>query len=162
MGIDRTGAGTDKPAEATEEPPPPDRRPPPDRPGAEGAPSRADSRNGAAAANDTSTQATDKPGEEKPDTVQASQETSGEQDSTAAEDKPEMPGTSEVNESSSNDNGISGGRHETGPGEADTGGTPETEQRSEETRDADGREQALDSQATSQDNTWVTPGSLET
>jgi hypothetical protein len=94
MGVDRTGAGTDQPAEAVEEPPPADRRPPPDRPGAEGAPSRADSRNGAAAANETSTQAAEKQGEDKPDTDQREQAPDGQttpHDSTSTDETDRHP-----------------------------------------------------------------------
>jgi hypothetical protein len=89
MGADRVSDGTDTNAETVEEQP--DRRPPPppDKPGTDGYPTRADSRNGAAAANDTSTQNTEKQAETKPDTARPPQETSGEEDSTAARKKPE-------------------------------------------------------------------------
>lgn len=149
MGADRINDGTDANTEAVEEEPAADRRPPPppDRPGTDGYPSRADSRNGAAAANE-STPVTDEAREEKPDTAQASQETSREQDLTAGEDRSKTPGTS--GESSSKDDGVSDQRYETGRGEADTGGTPEREQRPEE---PGGREQRLDGQAAPHDST---------
>jgi hypothetical protein len=158
MGVDRTGTGTDDPGEAAEQPPPPDRRPPPDRPGAEGAPSRADSRNGAAAANDTSDQAAENQSEDKPDTAQSSQETSGEQGFMAVEDRPETPGMSEVNEreSPTKDDGVADVGYETGHGEADTGGRPEAQQPSGETGNpshAGEQERPLDGRATRRDST---------
>jgi hypothetical protein len=54
MSVDRTNSGTDTDAEAIDERPSADRHPspPPDRPGIEGHPSRAESRRGAAAANE--------------------------------------------------------------------------------------------------------------
>jgi hypothetical protein len=125
MGVDRAGAGADDPHEAAEEPPPPDHRPPPDRPGSEGAPSRADSRNGAAAANETSTQAAENQGEGKPDTAQASQESPEREDNTTLENEPETPGTSKSNEGSSNDD-RSGEQYDNNP-------TPEVEGQPEST-----------------------------
>jgi hypothetical protein len=123
MGVDRTGADTDNPAEAAEEPPPPERRPPPDRPGAEGVPSRADSRNGAAAANETSPQAAEDQGEDKPDTAQARQEPERE-DNTTVENEPEASGTSESNEGPGNDD-AGGGRYDNIAVQEDPGGRPE-------------------------------------
>ncbi|MDN3355110.1 hypothetical protein [Actinomadura sp. DC4] len=70
MTADRTTIG-DTDAEVTEEPAAPERRTPADAPGADGAPSRADSRAGAAAANDTTSSRTDQePGEDKPEAAQ--------------------------------------------------------------------------------------------
>jgi hypothetical protein len=155
MSVDRTGASTDKPAEAAEEPPPAERLPPPDRPGAEGAPSRADSRNGAAAANETSTQAAEKQGEDKPDTAQASQESPEREDNTTVEKDPETPGTSESIESSSNDDG-SGEQYDNNSTQEDTGGRPDIAQPSDELgdpKDTDQREQAPDGQTTPHDST---------
>jgi hypothetical protein len=155
MGVDRTGAGTDKPAEPVEEPPPAERRPPPDRPGAEGAPSRADSRNGAAAANETSTQAAEKQGEKKPDVAQPSQETS-ERKNTTAEIEPEALGTPESDRGVSEDDSNNGERYGTGHTQADTTGRPEAEQPSEEIGDLKGGnrgEQAPDGQAAPRDGT---------
>jgi hypothetical protein len=155
MGVDRPGAGTDDPGEAAEEPPPPERRPPPDRPGAEGAPSRADSRNGAAAANETSDQAAENQGENEPDTAQARPETSEREDNTTVENEPEAPGTSESNEALSNDDG-SGERNDNHPTQKDPAGRPDTAQPSEEAgdpKDTDRRNQAPDGQAVPHDNT---------
>jgi hypothetical protein len=75
MGLDRTGAGPDDGAEPVEQPPPVDRRPPPDGIGDEGHPSRADSRSGAAAANETGAQATGKHREDNVTGGQGSDET---------------------------------------------------------------------------------------
>jgi hypothetical protein len=130
MGVDRAGAGADDPGEAAEEPPPPDRRPPPDRPGAEGAPSRADSRNGAAAANDARDQAAENQGEEKPDTAQESQETSEREGNTTVDNEPETPGTSESNEGLSNDDG-SAELYDNNPTQEAAGGSPDTAQPSD-------------------------------
>jgi hypothetical protein len=52
MAVERTIAAADNDAETVDEPPAPERRPPRDDPGTESVPSRADSRNGAAAANE--------------------------------------------------------------------------------------------------------------
>jgi hypothetical protein len=155
MGADRVSDGTDTNAETVEEQP--DRRPPPppDKPGTDGYPSRADSRQGAAAANDTSTQDTENQGEDKPDTSQASQEAAGERDSTSSE-KPETPGPTEPNESIGNDGGSTDGRHATGS-EVGTGGRLEIGQHPEQTIDDGGREQAPDGTAVRQDN----PGTVE-
>ncbi|MFB9834959.1 hypothetical protein [Actinoallomurus acaciae] len=72
MGVDHTDGGSDASIEAVEEEPAADRRPPPppDRPGTDGYPSRADSRNGAAAANE-GTPTTDEVREEEPDTEES-------------------------------------------------------------------------------------------
>jgi hypothetical protein len=142
MGVDRTGAGIDKAAEAAEEPFPPERRPPPDRPGAEGVPSRADSRNGAAAANETSPQAAENQGEDKPDTAQARQETERE-DNTTVENEPEAPGTSESNEGPSNDD-ASGGRYDNVAVQEDPGGRPEPSAEIGDHKDDDQRGQPSD------------------
>jgi hypothetical protein len=143
MGVDRMGGGTDTPAEAVGEPPRADRRPPPDRPGTEGAPSRADSRHGAAAANEKSPQTTDRPSQETPEG----------QDSAAEEKKPEATGTPESTDSSGAPDGVSGERHETDNAPADPVGGPEAEQTSTETGNADdssGRVQARDGLVTPQ------------
>jgi hypothetical protein len=152
MGVDRTGAGTDDPAEAAGEPPPPDRRPPPDRPGAEGAPSRADSRNAAAAANETSPQATEKQDEDKPDTPQASHETSGGQGSTTTE-KPESPGTPGSDQGACNDTGE---RDDIGPSQEDIEGRSDTARPPDgviDSKDAERREQPPDGQSVPHDGT---------
>jgi hypothetical protein len=153
MGVDRTDAGADGPKEAAEEPPPPDRRPPADRPGAEGAPSRADSRDGAAAANDTSSQTTENQSEDKPDTIQAPQETTDREDSTTVENKPETPGTSESNEGLRNDDGTTE-RRDNSPSQEDLGGRPDTTQPpggAGQSKDADQRNLALDGQTVPHD-----------
>ena len=128
MGADRVNDGTDANAETVEEQP--DRRPPPppDKPGTDGYPSRADSRNGAMAANDTSTQDIDQQAERKPDTVQEpqeTQETSGGQGSTATE-KPESPRTLESDEGASNENASE--RYDNGPSQEVSGTRPDTGQ----------------------------------
>jgi type II secretory pathway pseudopilin PulG len=155
MGVDRTGASSDKPAEAAEEPPPAERQPPPDRPGAEDAPSRADSRNGAAAANETSNQAAENQGKDKPDTAQASQESPEREDNTTVDNEPETPGTSGSNEDSSNDDGI-GEQYDNKSTEEDTGGRPDIVQPSGELGDPKGteqREQAPNGRTTPHDST---------
>ncbi|HEY0541922.1 MAG TPA: hypothetical protein VGD53_26380 [Actinoallomurus sp.] len=140
MGVDRASDGTDTNAETIEKQS--DRRPPPppDEPGTDGYPSRADSRNGAAAANDTSSQKAENQTEDKFETSQPSQEPVGERDSTSTE-QPRRP---ESNEASTD------GRRTTGS-EIDTGGAPETEQRPEQVGDVGKQKQALDGQATPQD-----------
>jgi hypothetical protein len=155
MGVDRINDGTDANAEAVGEKPDQRPPPPPDKPGTDGYPSRTDSRLGAAAANDTQT--TDDVREEKRDTAQPSQEASERKDTTAAEDKSRVPGTSEVDEgeSVSNDADVSERRFETDPGEAGTGSTPETDQRTAES-DAGGRKERLDGQAAPHDSTATT------
>ena len=157
MGVDRTGAGADDPTEATEEPPPPDRRPPADRPGAEGAPSRADSRNGAAAANETGNQTAEQQSEEKTDSDQKSQETSGEQGSSAAE-TPEPSGTQESNEGICKDDSTSE-RYDNGLSHVGTDSKPDAGRLAEEIgvpKDADQREQVLEGQATTHDRDTTT------
>jgi hypothetical protein len=148
MGADRASDGTDANAETVEEQP--DRRPPPpaDKPGTDGYPSRADSRNGAAAANDTSTQNIDQQAERKPDTVQEPQETFGEQGSTAT-GKPESPRTLESNEGASE-------RYDNGPSQEVPGARPDTGQPPDEIgdpKDAGRREEAADGQTAPHDST---------
>jgi hypothetical protein len=103
MGIDRISDDPDANAETVEEKP--DRRPPPppDKPGTDGYPSRADSRLGAAAASETSTQTTDRTQEWKPEPPSPPREESREQVSTATEDKLEASATSEVSEGESSE-----------------------------------------------------------
>jgi hypothetical protein len=162
MGADRVSDGTDTNAETVEEQP--DRRPPPppDKPGTDGYPSRADSRNGAAAANDTGTgtgtgtQNTEKQAEEKPDSAQTSQETSGEQGSSATE-KPEPPGTLEYNEGAVKDDSTTE-RYDNGPSPEGAGGKSDRQPTEEigEPKDADQREQALEGQTSPHDRTTIT------
>jgi hypothetical protein len=127
MGADRISDGTDTNAETVEEQP--DRRPPPppDKPGTDGYPSRADSRDGAAAANDTSTQNTE---------------------------KPEPHGAQETNEGPSNDN--AGERYDNSPSQEDTGARPDTGQPHDEigdAKDAGRREKAPEGQTAPHDST---------
>lgn len=130
MGFDRTGATADNPNEAAKEPPPPDRRPPADRPGAEGVPSRADSRNGAAAANDFSSQTAENQSEKKPDSPEAPQETTDGEDNTTSENKPETSGPSESNEDLSTDDRTT--ERPSNPSQESLGATSDT------TRPSDG------------------------
>jgi hypothetical protein len=149
MGADRVSDGTDTNAETVEEQP--DRRPPPppDKPGTDGYPSRADSRNGAMAANDASSQKAENQTEDNPETSQRSQEPVGERDSTSTE-QPETPRRPESNEASGTDGGNTDGRRTAGS-EVGTGGASELEQRPEEIGDVGGQKQALDGQVTPQD-----------
>jgi hypothetical protein len=84
--VDRTTTG-DTNAEVAEEPAAPERRTPADDPGADGVPSRADSRAGAAAANDTaSSQTGKKPGEDKPETAPQDEGSATEQEPAGSAD----------------------------------------------------------------------------
>ncbi|MDN3355113.1 hypothetical protein [Actinomadura sp. DC4] len=154
MATDRASDGTDTNAETTEAQP--DRRPPPpaDRPGTDGYPSRAESRDRAAAANETSTQNTEKPADDKADTSHASQETSGEQGSNATE-KPEPPGTPESNEGTGNDG--AGKRDDYGPSQENTEARSDTAPPSDgvigSTKETDRREQLPDGQSAPDDGT---------
>jgi hypothetical protein len=92
MGIDRTSDGADAGNEDPERTTSADRRPPPtDRPGTDSYPSRADSRNGAVAANDTGAQAAADRHEERPDVGRSSQDASASQ-GTASENLPDEQG----------------------------------------------------------------------
>ncbi|WP_433178152.1 hypothetical protein [Actinoallomurus sp. CA-150999] len=126
-------------------------------PGTDGYPSRADSREGAAAANDISTQATDEPIENEPDTAQPDQEASGEQDSTAAQDGPE-PWTASAPDhgESVRDARVTGERSDTGHAQAGTSGSSDAERRFEEAgaaSDAGRQQQEPDNLAVPQDGT---------
>jgi hypothetical protein len=167
MGIDRAGDVPDANVETVEEKPDRPPPPPPDRPGTDGYPSRADSRAGAAAANETSPQATDKTQAQKPETPPPSRETSGEQASTVAENKPGTSAPSELNqgELSSKDDGIASERQDSGHTQADTAGRSEAEQASGEAADigdSGGKEQAPDGWTTSQDSSTVEMGKTST
>jgi hypothetical protein len=87
MALDHTG-DTDAAVETADKPPPIEHSPPPDRPGTEGAPSRAESRTAAAQVNDQASEqaSEDETGgqelDSEPDPV--SQESPGEQDTQAA------------------------------------------------------------------------------
>lgn len=140
MGIDRTGDVPDTNAETVEDKPDRTPPPPPDKPGTDGYPSRADSRKGAATANETSPQPTDKTREQKPEAPPPSRETSVEQASTATENKPGTYASSELSEdeSSSKDDDLAGERKDTGHTQADTAGTSDPEQASGEAGDVGG------------------------
>jgi hypothetical protein len=88
MGIDHTTAGSDNNSETVEQKPAADNRPapPPDKPGSDGYPSRADSRAGAAAANNTDQPTT---------TDKREQQSSGSTDTTAESPKGENSETAE-------------------------------------------------------------------
>jgi hypothetical protein len=157
MGADRVNDGTDANAETVEEQPDRPPPPPPDKPGTDGYPSRADSRNGAAAANDTSTHDIDQQAERKPDTVQEPQKISGGQGSTATE-KSESPRTLESDEGASNE---SAGERYDNPQEV-PGTRPDTGQPPDEfgdPKDAGRREEAPDGRTAPHDGT--TPSETE-
>lgn len=157
MGIDHTTDGSDASAETVEENP--DRRPPPppDKPGTDGYPSRADSRLGAAAANDTSAQTTDRAQEQKPEASPPSWETSCEETSTATEDEVETSATSKLieGEFSRQDDRGSGELQAIGPTQAVSTMKPEAEQVSAEPSsvvDGDEGAKAPGGWSTAQDN----------
>lgn len=86
MAADRA-TGADSDAETVEDPAASDRRPPPDRPGTEGFPSRAESRAGAAAANETTREQKDAiPADAS--TVRPADDSAKEADPGAADDQP--------------------------------------------------------------------------
>lgn len=105
MTTDRTTAG-DAGTEVAEESPAPEWHAPPDTPGADGAPSRAESRIGAAAANETVGNQTDaKPGEDKPGTAAQAEESVSEREIPSVdknESEPAGPGDAEADELSDN------------------------------------------------------------
>jgi hypothetical protein len=167
MGIDRAGDVPDANVETVEDKPDRPPPPPPDKPGTDGYPSRADSRSGAAAANETSAQPTDKTQIQKPEAPQPSRDTSGEQASTVAENKPGTFASSELSEgeSSSKDDGVAGERKDTGHAQTDTYGTSDTGQASKEAGDlggSGGREQTPDDWTTSQDSSTAKMGKPST
>lgn len=155
MSIDRINGDSDANAETVEEKPERPPPTPPDKPGTEGYPSRAESRLGAAAANETSPPATVEKPESKPEAPRPSaQETSGEQDSTAAEDKPESPITTDASEPLRSSDESSGERRGTSPASEDNPGSPSTELASAESDDqkkADQQEQVPEGQASPPD-----------
>src|SRR5262249_51030019 len=146
-----TRAGEKEPPVARPPPPPPTRH------GTDGYPSRHDSRDGAAAANDTSTQATDEPIENEPDTAQPDQEASGEQDSSAAQDEMETWTASDPDHGESfRDGRVTGEGSDTGHAQAGTGGSSDAERRFEEpgaASDAGRQQQKPDNLAVPQDGT---------
>jgi hypothetical protein len=151
VALDRASAGTDDGVEtvdrqqAAEAPPPP-----PDRPGAEGTPSRADSR--AAAAKDNSPQP---PDDDKPNT--SSPETADKEQATTAEDKPNTSATPEQGELDVQENGASDAPNETDnePPDIPTSDSPagrdvQDEQGTADIPDAD-RQQTQDGRTPAQD-----------
>jgi predicted ABC-type ATPase len=95
VAADHTTAA-DGDAETVEEPPAPERRPLADLPGADGAPSRAESRAGAIAANDGASQQTDTTrGENKPETAGPSGESSVEQGDKSVDERATSSATAE-------------------------------------------------------------------
>lgn len=127
MAVDRTSEST----EAVEEEPAPDRRPPPDRPGAEGQPSRADSRSGAANANestDVGRQGTERPpsaaGQRAPERVTGDVEPSADQSEvTDLAESAEAPDTRSGTANATKSSDGTGTEHASAEQEAETADT---------------------------------------
>lgn len=160
MGIDRTSDGTDANNENVEDNQTVDRRsPPPDRPGSDAYPSRADSRAGAAAANDVSSQATETQPESERGTAEHSPETSGEERTKVAEGTNEVANATDSNESLGKDGEASSDGYGSTGGRPDNSAPLETapsSSRIDDHRDPVEREGAFGAPTTPHDGTGTT------
>jgi hypothetical protein len=158
MGIDHTTTGSDKNVETVEQKPTADHRPPPppDRPGTPGYPSRADSRAGAAAANNTDQPAATDKREQKGGSTDVTPESPNGQNPAATE-KDTAAGTqlNESPESPTKDTKTTAARTDSGTSPERTGERPaqQPDEATENTTDTGRMETAPNSHAASSETT---------